>query len=313
MWSSAFTTLDVPAGKVYYFPWLAGIRGAAMTVNKDQLAEKNIDYLNFTSYEQVIEAGVALTEKNSDGKITRSGYSIRSSQWTVLRSLIWQMGGEFFDRASGKWSFNTDIGEQAAQMLYDVYWTHQICDFDLFQSEFEAVSQKLVSIWGDGAWTCSVQTDSAQINADNIVTPRLANKATDVLYPDHIAGWGLSKRLVDAGDKLTSAVDFAKFIVSPDSLIQAFDFYSGVCMTKAVYQDPRIEQVKYGLISKRVAEGMWPIARYTGDHVANHDPSHAELDRAMRQEITIKEALANMDAYLQEQEDQSRERIKGGG
>jgi hypothetical protein len=96
-------------------------------------------------------------------------------------------------------------------------------------------------------------------------------------------------------------------------LIQAFDFYSGVCMTKAVYQDPRIEQVKYGLISKRVAEGMWPIARYTGDHVANHDPSHAELDRAMRQEITIKEALANMDAYLQEQEDQSRERIKGGG
>lgn len=312
MWSSAFTALDVPAGKVYYFPWLAGIRGGAMTVNKDQLAEKNIDYLNFKSYEEVIEAGKALTEKNGD-KITRSGYSIRSSQWTVLRSLIWQMGGEFFDRESGKWSFNTEIGEQAAQMLYDIYWTHQICDFDLFQNEFEAVSQKLVSIWGDGAWTCSVQTDSAQINADNIVTPRLANKVNDVVYPDHIAGWGLSKRLADGGDKLTSALEFAQFIVSPESLIQAFDSYSGVCMTKAVYTDPAIEKVKYGAISKRVAEGMWPIARFTGDHVANHDPSHAELDRAMRKEITVKEALANMDAYLQEQEDQSRERIKGGG
>lgn len=313
MWAAAFTTLDVPSGKVYYFPWLAGIRGAVLTVNKDQLAEKKIDYLNFKSYEEVIEAGKALTEKNGDGKLTRAGYSIRSSQWTVLRSLIWQMGGEFFNRDSGKWSYSTEQGEQAAQMLYDIYWKEQTCDFDLFQNEFEAVSQKLVSIWGDGAWTCSVQTDSAQINADNIVTPRLANKVNDVVYPDHIAGWGLSKRLADTGDKLTGALDFAKFIVSPDSLIAAFDSYSGVCMTKAVYQDPRIEKVKYGAISKRVAEGMWPIARYTGDHVANHDPAHAELDRAMRKEITIKEALANMDTYLQEQEDQSRERIKGGG
>jgi len=31
----------------------------------------------------------------------------------------------------------------------------------------------------------------------------------------------------------------------------------------------------------------------------------------LRQEITIKEALANMDAYLQDQENQARERISG--
>lgn len=311
IWPAAFTTLDAPGGKVFYLPWLAGIRGAAMTVNKDHLEEKGIDYLNFASYEEVIEAGKALTEKNADGKITRAGYSIRSSQYQVLWSLIWQMGGEFFDRESGKWSHSTDIGEQAAQMLYDIYWTHQTCDFDLFQSEFEAVSQKLVSIWGDGAWTASVQTDVAEIPADNIVTPRLADKVNDVLYPQHIAGWGLSKRLADAGDKLTAALEFAQFLVSPDSLIQAFDFYSGVCMTKAVYQDPRIEQVKYGLVSKRVAEGMWPIAKYPGDHVANQGPAATELERAFRQEISISEALANMDAYLQEQEDQARERIRG--
>ena len=35
----------------------------------------------------------------------------------------------------------------------------------------------------------------------------------------------------------------------------------------------------------------------------------AEFDRAMRQEISIQEALSNMDAYLQEQEDQARERL----
>jgi ABC-type glycerol-3-phosphate transport system substrate-binding protein len=313
MWPAAFTTLDVPGGKIYYLPWLAGIRGAAMTVNTDQLKEKNIDHTTWTTYEEVIEAGKELTEMDASGKITRAGYSIRSSQYQVLWSLIWQMGGEFFDRENGKWSHNTDIGAQAAQMLYDIYWTHQTCDFDLYQNEFEAVSQKLVSVWGDGAWTASVQTDSAQIPADNLVTPRLADKVNDVLYPQHIAGWGLSKRLVDGGNKLDAALEFAQFLVSPDSTIQAFDFYSGVCMTKAVYEDPRIEQVKYGLMSKRIAEGMWPLAKYTGDHVANQGPASTEFERAMRQEITIPEALANMDAYLQEQEDQARERISSGG
>jgi ABC-type glycerol-3-phosphate transport system substrate-binding protein len=174
------------------------------------------------------------------------------------------------------------------------------------------VSQKLVSIWGDGAWTASVQTDTAEVPADNIVTPMLADRVADVLYPQHIAGWGLSKRLADGGNKLNAALEFAQFIVSPDSLIQAFDSYSGVCMTKAVYQDPRIEQVKYGAISKRVAEGMWPLAKYTGDHVANQGPASTEFERAMRKEITVEEALTNMDTYLQEQEDQARERISGG-
>lgn len=311
MWPAAFTALDAPEGKIFYLPWLAGIRGAVLTVNTEQLAEQGIDHTAFGSWEEVVEAGKALTEKNADGKIVRAGYSIRSSQYPLLWSLIWQMGGEFFDRESGQWMHSTEIGEQAAQLLYDVYHTHQTCDFDLYQSEFEAVSQKLVSIWGDGAWTASVQNDSAGVPADNLVTPRLANAVADVLYPQHIAGWGLSKRLADTGNKLDAALEFAQFIVGPDSLIQAFDSYSGVCMTKTVYEDPRIEAVKYGLMSKRVAEGMWPIARFAGDHVANHGPASTEFERALRQEISITEALANMDAYLQDQEDQARERIRG--
>jgi hypothetical protein len=193
--------------------------------------------------------------------------------------------------------------------LLNVYTKNKTCDFELFTSEFEAVSQQLVSIWGDGAWTASVQNDVAQVPADNIVTPLLAEAKEQVLYPQHQAGWGLSRRLGENPDKLTVALDYALGLVGPDATIQAFDFYSGVCMTKAVYADPRIEQVKYGLMSKRLAEGMWPLARYSRDHVANHGPAATELDRAMRQEIGIKEALANMDAYLQEQEDQARERI----
>jgi len=309
MWPAAFQAVEAPGGKVYYLPWLAGIRGAALSVNTDHMAEQSIDYLNFKTYEEVIEAGRSLTQLNDAGKVTRSGYSPRSSQYPLLWSLIWQMGGNFFDKETGKWSHSSAEGEAAAQLLYDLYWTDKTCDFELFTSEFEAVSQQLVSMWGDGAWTASVQTDVAEVPVDNIVTPPLANATEYVLYPQHIGGWGLSKRLVDDTAKLDAGVDFALLIVGPDASLQALEFYSGVVPSKEVYADPRIEDVKYGAVSKRVAESMWPVARFPQDHVAQHAPASDELDRAMRNEITIQEALANMDAYLQEQEDQARERL----
>lgn len=309
MWPAAFQAVEVPGNKVYYLPWLAGIRGAAMTVNRDHLDAQGIDYLNFSTYEEVIEAGVALTQTNADGKVTHSGYSIRSSQYQLLWSLIWQMGGDFFDSESGIWSHDSELGAASAQLLHDIYWVSKTCDFELFTNEFEAVSQQLVSIWGDGAWTASVQTDVAEVPADNIVKPPLANAVDYVLYPQHVAGWGLSKRLADSPAKLDAGVDFSLLIVSNGALLQALDFYSGVVPSKDVYNDPGIGDVKYGLVSKRVAESMWPNARYPQDHVAQHGPASAEFDRAMRQEVTIQEALSSMDAYLQEQEDQARERL----
>jgi hypothetical protein len=309
MWPAAFQAVEAPEGKVFYLPWLAGVRGAVHTVNKDHLAEKSIDYTAFKSYEELIEAGKTLTEVGADGKITRSGYSPRSSQYQQLWSLIWQLGGNFFDKENGTWSHSSPEGEAAAQILYDIYWKEQTCDFDLFTSEYEAVSQKLVSIWGDGAWTASVQTDVAGIPCDNFVTPALANAVEYVLYPQHIAGWGLSKRLTDAPDKLQAGVDLSLTIVGPGASLQALEFYSGVVPSKEVYADPKIADVKFGEMSKRVAETLWPVCRYPQDHVAQHGPASTEFDRAMRKEITITEALANMDAYLQEQENQARERL----
>jgi ABC-type glycerol-3-phosphate transport system substrate-binding protein len=298
MWPSAFTALDTPTGKVFYFPWLAGIRGAVTTVNKDHLAEKKIDYTSFKTFEDLTQAAVDITQSDG-GKLKRSGYSPHSSQYQLRWSFIWQLGGKFFDRTSGKWSHDTAEGEQAAQVIYDLYWKQKTSDFELFTNEYEAVSQNLVSMWSDGAWTAGVQQTVAKIPTDNIVTPFLNGAKEKVLYPQHMAIWGLSRKLVDSNDKLKASVDYAQALVSADALVQAFDDYSGVCMSKGVYQDPRIEKVKFGPMSKRIAEAMWPLSRYPGDHVANQGPAGTELDRAMRKEISIKEALVNMDTYLQ--------------
>ena len=309
MWPAAFQALDVPEDKVYYIPWAAGIRGGALTVNKDHLAEQSIDYMKFANFSEVIEAGKKCTKVDGNGKITQAGLSPRSVGLCWIFAWIWQLGGNMYDRETGKWSWNTPEGEAAAQIQYDLYWKDKTCDYELFTSEYQAVSQKLVSIWADGAWTAGSQTDSAGVPADNIVCPFLADAKEKVLYPDHMGIWALSRRLAKTQDKIKPCLEWAQALSGPDGMMDLFNIYSGVGMSKTLYQDPRIEKVKYGLMSKRVAEGMWPYARYNKDHVADLGPAATELDRAMRKEISIKEALANMDTYCQEQEDAARERI----
>jgi hypothetical protein len=140
------------------------------------------------------------------------------------------------------------------------------------------------------------------------VTPRIADGVTDDLYPDHIAGWGLSKRLVGDWDKLVVALNFALTLVGPEAMIPFFDNQSSLCASKDVYAHPRIDVATYGRMSRRVATDMWPRARYNGDHVGDMGPAYDELDRALRREISAEEALQNMDAYCQEQEDAARDR-----
>ncbi len=310
MYAAAFTTVDLPENKVYYLPWLSGVRGGVTTVNKAHTAEANIDYLKFKTFEDLTQAAIKMT-KVSGGKMTRAGYSPISAQQTLLKTFSWQLGGEWFDKASGKFAFSTTPEcEVAAQYIYDLFWKHKVVDHGLFDGEYAGVSSGLVSMWSEGAWSASAQNDAAGLDCDNFGTPPMANAKKNVLYPEHIAAWGLSKRLADApSEKLQAALDYALEIVSPDALLLAMEFYSGTLMSKEVYADPRLMTTKFGAMSKQAAEGSWPYARFPGDHVANYGPAGVEFDRAMRQEISIKEALANMDTYLQSQEDEARERI----
>lgn len=107
------------------------------------------------------------------------------------------------------------------------------------------------------------------------------------------------------------AIDLAMLLTGPEGLVQAFDSYAGVCMTKAVYQDPGIEKVKFGAMSKRVAEGMWPNARFPATYVANIGLMSDALTRILKKELDMKAGLAEAEDILQKEEDASRKRVLG--
>lgn len=307
---SALTTLDTPQNKVYYVPWAAGIRAAATTVNINQYKEKNLDYTKFAVWEDFVQAGKQLTIKDGD-RLKRSGLSPINGALSLLKCWIWQQGGEFYDAASGKWSFSTPDGETAAQRLYDLFYKDQVVNFDLFTDEYQGFSQGLVSTEFDGAWTAGVQEAAVPgLKVDVVPTPKLTGAKKDVVYPEHMGVLTLSRRLAQDQTKLQPATAILSEMLKPETLLALTETYSGSLMSKELYNDPRVMQTKYGPISKRVAEGTWPRTRYPKDHVANQGPAAQELTRGLRKEITIKEALTRMDTYLNQQEADARERLK---
>jgi hypothetical protein len=312
LFPTTLTTLALPEDKVYYVPWAAGIRAAATTVNVKHFQEKGIDYTTLATWEDLVAAGQQLTVKEGD-KITRAGLSPVTAALSLVKTFIWQLGGEFYNGESGQWSLSSPQGEAAMQKLYDLYWgPNPTSSFDLisFDSEFDSFTQGRVAAHLNGAWTVGIhETQQPELDVDGMPTPKLAEATTDVVYPEHLGVITLSRRLADDETKRQHAVGLTQELLKADALIDLTNTYTGSLCSQVLYADPRIAQTKYGATSKRIAEATWPRARFPRDHVANQAPAQTELERALRKEIPIKEALANADEYLNDQEKQARERI----
>lgn len=307
---SALTTLDTPQNKIYYLPYLTGMNGASTTLNAGQYEEVKLDYTSFKTFEDFHSAAKTLTLTEGDS-IKRAGMSIWAHILTVIKSWIWQMGGEFYNRETGEWTLATPEGEAALKKIYDLYQTDKLSSIDIGTREYEAFLQGALSTHLMGAWTLGVAaTSNPELKLDCVPTPKLQDAESDVVYPDHTAVVTLSRRLGQDQQKLDAAVGLTRALLSADALIEIMNQYSGSLMSTALYQDPRLEKTKFGPISKRVAESVWARAKFPQDHVANQAPALTELQRAVQKEISITEALQNADKYLNEQEAQARERLK---
>lgn len=311
VYPTALTTLDTPENKMYYLPVAAGVRGASITINEGHYKEKGIDYTKFTKLEDYIEAAKELTVTEG-GVIKRAGISMYSAVLSLVKTWIWQMGEEFYNREQGKWSLASSAGEEALQRIYDTYWNQKVSSLDIFSEEYQGFLQGLASAHFDGAWTMGVMEEAnPELDLDVMPTPKLANAKVDVVYPEHLVVVTLSRRLANDKVKLDPCIEILMNMLTADALVGLTESYSGTVVNQTVYEDPRVMQTKYGPYSKRVAEGVWPRARFPQDRVANQGPAQQELRRALTKEISIKDALANADRYLNEQEAQVMERLRG--
>jgi len=305
----SLNAISTPNNTVYYLPFIAGLRAAVTTVNAAQYTAKGIHYKELKTWDDLVKAAKELTTY-SGGRMTRSGLSPINGEWVLMKNWIWQEGGNFFNYNTGQWKLSTPEGEAAAQRLYDLFWKDRVCSFDLVSKEFDDFTRGRVSTELDGSWTVGAQA-AAGLDVDAIVTPPLTHAKSDIIFPDEIAVITLSRRLGQDDAKRGYCIDLVKQMFSANALLGMTETYTGTLMSKALYSDPRITSTKYGSLSKRIATDVWSRARFPQDRVADQMPAQQELERALRKQIPIKQALANMEQYLNQQEQTARQRIKG--
>lgn len=309
LFTSTLQTIDMPEGSLYYIPQAAGIRSCVTAYNGVLYGAAGIDANSLGTWEDLVAAGQQLTTYDN-GTMTVAGLSPVTAMLSMVKNWIWQVGGNFYDQETGNWSLASDEGEAALQRLVDlIQGDKPTSSYDLVtgDNEFDLWMQGKVATQQNGAWTVGVTPPEQEASA--IPTPLLTEHSVDVVYPEHIGVVTLSRRLAKDEAKMAHCVGIAKELISADALIGLTETYSGLLCVKTPYEDPRINDTPFGPLSKKLAESIWPRAQWPRDHVANQAPAGVELDRALRGEITAKEALTNADAYLNDQEQQARERL----
>ncbi len=302
-------TIDMPEGSIYYLPWLAGANGVITSYNGAIWADKGLDPTTIATWDDLVAAGQELTVMDGD-TMSVAGLSLMTPMLTLVKNWIWQMGGEFYNGETGEWTLNTEEGQASLQKIVDAAMGDKPTmsyDLSTIDNEYDVWLQGKIATQQMGAWSIGTSPDELQANGMSL--PPLAGAVTDVVYPAHIGVVTLSRRLADDDAKLQHCLGIAKQLISADALIDVTNSYTGLICVQDVYNDARINDTKFGAISKRLAETTWPRSKWPKDHIANPAPASQELDRAARGEISVSEALGNADEYLNTQERDARERL----
>lgn len=306
---AAFTAVDAPEGKVYYYPYISGLSDCVLVLNTDHFAAESVDWEQWDDLGVVIEDCKKVTKIDASGQMTHASWTIKGMMNYYVQTLMYQLGGSPYDQETATFTYNSEEGVAALQFLHDIIHEHRLFDWDFIENIFQDMANGILSMEGMGSWTYSVVVNQYDLPVEAVVMPNHPDAQERVLVPSPIGSWALSRRLADEADKLEAAIAFIDLIMSVEGQQQAMEFYSGSLMSPAVYADPRIEETKFGSVSKKCALGVWPVARYAGHHVANPAPAVREVERALINEISVEEALANIDAQMQELEDTALERL----
>jgi ABC-type glycerol-3-phosphate transport system substrate-binding protein len=309
---ASLEALDMPDGGVYYMPTGAGLNGAAVTFDNKLFTEQGIDYTTIATWEDLLGVAQQLTVVEN-GTITRAGLNFSGlfGSPDVLKSWIWQLGGNFYDAESGNWTLATPEGEAALQKMSDVYnGATPVNSFDIITNDTDDMVQGRLACHLNGAYAISnTEALYPDFDAEGFATPPLAEAVENVIYPAHMGVATLSRRLADDDTKREHCIGIMKEMFDLQTRLNQLNGYSGSVLDKRVYESADLASYKYGEVSKRISDATFSRARYPKDHVANQDPARDELVRALRNEISLSEALGNAEKYLNDQEKEARERI----
>lgn len=117
-------------GNLYGIPWRIDVRG--VWYRSDFLEEAGLDPDGLNTWDDLVEYGKALTERDAAGNVTRWGVGISDDHVQAFYPFLWQAGGSFLDETFTRATIDTPEGREALQFVVDLVNEHEVMSIDNF-------------------------------------------------------------------------------------------------------------------------------------------------------------------------------------
>ena len=305
---------------LYFLPFLNGMGGSTFTYNVDHLAEKGIDPAAIVTWDDLVAAGKELVIWDGD-ELQRSGVAFSpyiSSAWVTG---IRQLGGEYFDPESGRFTLTSPEAVEALKRIDDLLKVHRLDDIlKAAPSHADMNSawggpggfpQGLSSITNFGSWIVSGEPDANPgLNVGVMAMPSMGD-ATDEIELSHNAVHVLSRKVLDDPAKAAAARFFVSQFADPSLFMSLVDIYGGSVIIPSVAQDPAVLERRWGSVQQQYDRDIWPRAVFEHHHIPDWNITGAwsYLYRVFKDSEPYETVLAELEANANQLEQDARDRL----
>ncbi|MEJ6394631.1 extracellular solute-binding protein [Gymnodinialimonas sp. 2305UL16-5] len=205
-------------GDFYGVPWRGDIR--SILYRADHFEEAGIDAAP-TTWEEMVEAAIALTERDENGNVTRWGFAFGSSGNVVdfLLPLYWQAGGEMMTEDGLTATIDNAAMRDALQFMHDMLHVHQVTDIDAFEPNYDMFSsfvngQIAMIASGQQNWGSRLDADFPQLEGTWAFAPS-AHGSEDA---DSFSGSGYLG-VLRGSDYVEQCVALLEYLARPENML----------------------------------------------------------------------------------------------
>lgn len=216
-WSKFAVNYVTIKGKTYGIPLMNGSR-AALFYNKTMFKEAGLDpEKSLKTFPQLLEAARKLTKYDSNGKVVRSGISLRISGGASgitekFRFILHNAGGDLIVPAGkGKWKngVNNKAGQDALKFYVDALYKYKVDDPQV-KHDSDAFVTDTTAMFLRESWVVGeVKAKSPKLDYGVLPMPAWRRSAT-LAQP-----WAVYMSL--EGAKSKDVRDFMKFLTGPEA------------------------------------------------------------------------------------------------
>lgn len=204
-------------GEFYGIPWRVDIR--PMLYRTDFLADAGFDAPP-ENWDEIVEQGLALTERDDNGNVTRWGFNPggNNNPAQTLLPYYWQAGGSILSEDGKTATIDNDAMRTALKFFQDLVHVHKITSPEIFEKSADPFIDFLsgnLAISGSSNNSWPVQMDRDYAEMDGLWALAVNPKGPENRDSYSGAGyWGVLRGSSD----VDACVDFIEFLSQPDNM-----------------------------------------------------------------------------------------------